>query len=134
MSLYSREASTEQSDGVIGLFSRLFPFLSRIPYDTLETIVRKLAHFAEFASLGVLSALALWEHTSARRRNSDFFPASPVLLLLCLFVASTDETLQFFVGRGSMVRDVFLDFSGAVTGFFLTAALRAVILFKKASK
>lgn len=133
MSIFSREASTEQSDGVIGLLGTLFPFLERLPAKLIEIIVRKLAHFAEFASLGVLSALALWDHTSARGRSADFFPASPVALMLCLLVASTDETIQLFADRGSMVSDIFLDFSGAVFGFFVLSVLRLIILFKKGS-
>lgn len=133
MSVYSRSASTVQSDGVIGFLGQLFPFIAKIDHDVIELIVRKLAHFSEFASLGALSALILWEHTD-RVRTDVFFALTAPVLMMCLAVASTDETIQLFTGRGSMVADVILDFSGAVFGFFAIAAVRAFVFMKKHSK
>ena len=51
-----------------------------------------------------------------------FFPIS-----CTLFTAVTDEFIQSFTGRGSSVRDVMLDFSGALTGILLTVFLSAII-------
>lgn len=78
-------------------------------------LIRKLAHFSEFAILGFLVS---W-NGKLRQVKSMSFP-----ILLGLLAAMTDETIQRFVpGRGSMVTDVWIDFSGILVGsaiiFFL---------------
>lgn len=73
----------------------------------VEHHIRKLAHFCEFALLGLLlchsfSALGVSNRT-----------ATGYILFLALFAAVLDEYIQSFSsGRGSMVKDVLLDFSG----------------------
>ncbi len=132
MSLFSREASSGQSMGIVGRLFEIFPSLRRFSAEVLEVIIRKLAHFCEFASLGALSAFAVWEHTS--RHGDAFFGFAFPVLLSCLAVASTDETIQLFFDRGCRIRDVMLDFSGAVFGFFAVSLLRAIILFIRSKK
>ena len=44
----------------------------------------------------------------------------PLIGMLC---AVTDETIQIFSGRGSLVSDVWIDTAGFSTGFFLTVLL-----------
>lgn len=75
-----------------------------------EHLVRKLAHFTEYTILGTF--LALW--LLAKR----VWKWSGVLLglLMGFTVASIDETIQIFIGRGPMVKDVLLDFSGVCFG------------------
>lgn len=73
-------------------------------------LIRKLAHFSEFACLGLLfSALcgASW------KLDRQCFLA---LLLFGLSAALIDETIQCFTGRGSMVSDVWLDLAGYLVG------------------
>lgn len=73
----------------------------------VEHHIRKMAHFCEFALLGLLlchsfSALGVSNRT-----------ATGYILFLALFAAVLDEYIQSFSpGRGSRVRDVLLDFSG----------------------
>lgn len=72
-----------------------------------EHHIRKLAHFLEFALLGLLLC----------RSFSAFcvknFTATGYILFLGLLAAVVDEYIQSFSpGRGSMVKDVLLDFSG----------------------
>ena len=73
----------------------------------VEHHIRKLAHFCEFALLGLLlchsfSALGVSNRT-----------ATGYIFFLALFAAVLDEYIQSFSpGRGSMVKDVLLDFSG----------------------
>ena len=40
-----------------------------------------------------------------------------------------DETIQIFSGRGSAIRDVWLDFSGAAAAILILAAIR--VLFSR---
>lgn len=71
---------------------KLFEQLEMIPQEQLEfchTILRKCAHFTEFAVLGVLSSLTL-RQTKVSRRGL-------IALGFCLSVAAMDETLQLFV-------------------------------------
>ena len=79
-----------------------------------DHLVRKLAHFTEFAVLGAL--LLLLTAAAFRVRLQS--------VVNCLFfltlAALTDETIQIFVpGRGPGIRDVCIDSCGAVAGMLL---------------
>ena len=71
-----------------------------------DRMVRKLAHLTEFAVLGAL--LLLLTAAAFRVRLQSVLNCQFFLLLAAL----TDETIQLFTGRGSQVRDVWLDFAG----------------------
>ena len=74
----------------------------------VEHTIRKLAHFLEFACLGLL-----WCKTFASFRVSNR-TSTGYILLLCLLTAVADEYIQLFSsGREGRVMDVLLDFSGA---------------------
>ena len=74
----------------------------------VEHTIRKLAHFLQFACLGLL-----WCKTFASFRVSNR-TSTGYILLLCLLTAVTDEYIQLFsLGREGKVMDVLLDFSGA---------------------
>lgn len=90
-------------------------------------IVRKLAHFCEFALEGFLLMLCLRVYTRHFVRHISW----PILG--GLLTALTDETLQlFFPGRSSQVTDVWIDFSGVLAGllvgFFLLVLIRVCVL------
>lgn len=74
-----------------------------------DRMVRKLAHLTEFAVLG---ALLLLLTAAFRVRLQSVLNCQFFLLLAAL----TDETIQLFTGRGSQVRDVWLDFAGGTAG------------------
>ncbi len=77
--------------------------------------LRKIAHFTEFAVLGLLLAQCL--------------PARPVHSLFgSLLCALSDETIQLFVrGRSGQVRDIWIDFAGAAAAIVLTELVRLII-------
>ena len=88
-----------------------------------EFLLRKAAHFSEYALLGVEFSLLLGlqrgqdgKNLQCGRNLLDF----PLIGMLC---AVTDETVQIFSGRGSLVSDVWIDTAGFTTGFFLTVLL-----------
>ena len=125
-SLLNREQSSDESAWVLQLVTpilELFVGKGRVT----EHLVRKLAHFAEFALLGF--ELLFW-FSGVREKRKD-------MLLLAmshgLFAALTDETIQLFSARGSQVQDVWLDFAGATTGA-LAALLITVLIRKKEIK
>ena len=79
--------------------------------ELLHLLIRKGAHFAEFACLGMLLA---W-HFGMADVNGAALGAFP--LLVGLLAACTDETIQIFVdGRGSSLIDVWVDTFGVLTG------------------
>jgi len=108
-SMDSREISASKSDTVKGW---LEPFLELIVGrgNVTEHLVRKLAHFVEYGFLGTLLGTWLLARKVWKWRNVG------LALFLGLTTASIDETIQIFTGRGPMVRDVLLDFSGVMTG------------------
>ena len=86
-----------------------------------EKILRKLAHFSEFACLGVLLCLLF------RTRGSR----SLTTPLLCgILAAMVDETIQLAVpGRSSAVIDVWIDTLGVASG--VAAALFVLRLIQR---
>lgn len=95
------------------------------PGNVTNHLVRKLAHFTEFAMLGGELALAAGTFWKAERADKDFgtgagAKASSAGAGAALLVAVLDEAIQFFSsGRAPMVSDVLLDFAGALTGLLL---------------
>ena len=114
-SLRSEQVSSAESAGALGLLGPLLEFFFGSGNVT-DHLVRKLAHFAEFGALGCELTLLVF----LRCRLS----VQAVLngLAAGLVAAVTDEALQLLSGRGSMVQDVLLDFSGVLAGM-------AVVLF-----
>ncbi|MGH7781149.1 MAG: VanZ family protein [Candidatus Binataceae bacterium] len=90
----------------------LVPGISPISLDVAHALVRKCAHFTEYAVLYWLLA-----HGPLARR--------PYLaLLICVAYAFLDEGHQIFVpGRTASLYDVALDSTGAVFSGFLTVAV-----------
>ena len=101
-----------ESGRLSGVVAQLVLQLARLTDITLtgnvEHTIRKLAHFLEFACLGLL-----WCKTFASFHVSNS-TSTGYILLLCLLTAVADEYIQLFSpGREGRVMDVLLDFSGA---------------------
>lgn len=117
-SLLPGGASTQMSDTVVDRFPEGFLGLD---LHALTVLVRKSAHFLEYALLGGLAAAAFW-------RSGQLRPAQAGNLLgPCLLWAVADEFLQTFVeGRTGLVRDVVLDFAGVLAGVLAVCLLRRI--------
>ena len=105
-----------------------------LPFDWLtDHIVRKTAHFCEYALLGLVGMQAFTPH-----REKFCGLALAVFCLVIVAIPSLDETIQLFIdGRTGQVSDVLLDCCGALFGIVLTLAGSALWrrhLVKKASK
>ena len=110
--LSSKDGSQSQnmSDSVRGILMKLFgPLLNSF-------IVRKFAHFFEYAVLGFLIGCALF---LSRRRFS------PITAVICSALYSiSDEIHQYFVpGRACRIFDVGVDTLGALTGTLILALI-----------
>ncbi|MCD7928482.1 MAG: VanZ family protein [Oscillospiraceae bacterium] len=118
-SMLSRAQSSQESAAVLAAVEPLLELVVG-PGNVTEHLVRKLAHFTEFALLGALSVSLL---TLLDRRRVRHLAAALTFGLAC---AAADETIQIFSDRGNQLSDVALDFSGCLTGalivFFLALA------------
>ena len=115
-SLVSGEDSGALSGGVLAFLGRLLPVLMT---ETGHTLLRKAAHFSEFALLGLLYG----------GRSALTCGKVPVHRMgFGLAVACIDETIQIFTpGRASSLTDVWID----TTGFALGIVVISVIHFYK---
>ena len=118
-SLLPGSVSGAISGWVKDILASIFSFGSEDP-EGGHGLLRKLAHFTEFACLGALFA---WLYFMLRK---------PVWLAsVCGFaVACMDETIQRFVpDRGPSFRDVMIDTSGALLGIGIL--LLGYLIYKK---
>ena len=112
-SVMPAELSKEESGGLLELLIGYFPWLT-------DHIIRKAAHFTEYAVLGCF----LFGATKGGTRSRSFPPLVGVLTALA------DETIQLFSdGRSGQVSDVWLDFAG----FLLLWGLLTLIFRRKKS-
>ncbi|NLX83359.1 MAG: VanZ family protein [Clostridiales bacterium] len=109
-SMMSRETSGNQSSWA----SDLLAFFTGLEWE--DWVIRKLAHFVEYALLGCFAGMALsqlvWQWTDALQ-----------LWLASFVIGFLDETIQLFSGRGPAIVDVWLDASGMLFGLGVTLLL-----------
>ncbi len=107
--------SSAQSSGIAELFRNIYHMIfrgSEISYDRAVHIVRKTAHFTEFAFQGALLSGFL----ICRFKGFNVI----YVLFSGLFTACCDEFIQLFSeGRSSEVKDIFIDFSGCIAAAVL---------------
>jgi len=117
--------SGEISDGFTAFLARLFGVESA----DFGHIVRKCAHFSEFAVLGLLLfTLLRWRGKSGR----DFF----LPLALCMMAFPLiDETIQLFTpDRGSSVTDIWIDMAGYAVGSFAAWLIHKILESRRKKK
>jgi VanZ family protein len=109
----SPEASSEQTSRIIGpLLHFFFPAISTESETLVHAVVRKCAHFTEYAVLAYLACRAFSASAAFFVKQRRFLFA----LILVVAIASLDEFNQSFEpSRTSSVWDVLLDvFGGTV--------------------
>jgi VanZ family protein len=106
--------SDKQSGLFVNLIKTLFPNLENASF--LVNLVRKTAHFLEYAVFGFLTARAFKNSGNSKKpENSPFYAVD-----FCLAYSITDELHQYFVpGRSMQLSDIFLDTLGATFGIFI---------------
>lgn len=106
--------SSRESGTVLNWLHQILDSMGLSALWLTEHIIRKCAHFGEYAILGVLLTKTL-EKTDFDRQSRLFFQ-----LFLTVFLPFVDETIQIFTpGRSAQVSDVWLDISGVIVGSFL---------------
>ncbi len=116
-SMLPPETSSTESDAVGDIIEEIIP--SDTPTGSyIQTNLRKIAHFVEFALLGLEVSLYLVFFV---KRKLFVLLSYPAALLTALF----DESIQMFSGRGPGIFDVWIDFFG----FFMFASIVYAIFF-----
>lgn len=130
MSSFGSDSSNAQSNQIIQVLHQVFPNLSNdhsfFGASNLTLIVRKTAHFTEYAILGLLFFL-VYRAYFVKLTNAKFSDTKLFLLALCssFLYACTDELHQLFVsGRSGQFTDVLIDTLGALFGCLLLLIIR----------
>lgn len=117
-SLMTAEASGAESASLLERLLAILPFLT-------HNLLRKLAHFSEYALLG--AHLAFVPLLFPLRTRVGY----PSALAIGLCIAALDEGIQLLVpGRAGLFTDVMIDFAGCVFGF----AFFVLVLFLYAKR
>ena len=124
MSSFGHTSSDAQSNLFVDFIAQNFPHVRHglennlISLSTLIFLVRKTAHFTEYAILGSLFFLNL---KSWQRPKSMTSMNILLSLIFSLLYACTDELHQIFVpGRSAQFRDILIDTLGASFGATIT--------------
>ena len=131
-SLKSSDDSSDQSSEITEAVKPIVDPSDKIPFNLFEHHIRKLAHFTEFCLLGFELFLLLSLFCDGYKGITLSKYISTVFLTLVF--ALTDETIQILSDRGSSVTDVWIDFSGALTGTLISLALLAFCRFISVKK
>ena len=130
-SLKDSTESAEQSSSVYELVNSV---TSLFGFTISHALVRNLAHLAEFALLGIFTALISaavfgYSHSSTKLQAAKkLIPAAA----LCIAISIVDELLQFSsVGRAPQISDALLDVLGAIIG--ISAVWASLIICKAIS-
>jgi VanZ family protein len=116
------EFSAANTSRIIGpLLHWLFPHLSQPDIAHIHFLVRKAAHFTEYAIFAFLAARALAASSRAGLRHGWFF----ISLLLVVTYALLDEYHQSFVAaRTASIYDSLIDMTGGLFALLLYALWR----------
>ena len=134
---FSNETA-DRSDRTSGIFTRVvidtaYPDFEELPepeqeevYNVIQHLVRKTAHFTEYALLGLLLRFCLQSWIGNKKRH-----LLPVSWMIGTLYAVTDELHQLLTdGRAGQWTDVVLDSFGVLTGAVIASVV--VVLGSKA--
>lgn len=120
----SGSASSHLSLTITEAVMKFLPQGWAVPLDTVHFVIRKLAHFSEYAALGMLITAA-WKFQRCAWMPS-WMPA------LFYSVPILDETIQRFTpGRSCELRDMLIDASGMLTGMLIMTGVLALIIRRR---
>lgn len=125
-SLLPREISSAFSRFIGSLLEGFCPGPSTPAEGEGQNVLRKIAHFAEFCSLGILLS---WLARMTCPKKWQFYG---IPFVLGAAAAAVDETIQIFVpGRGPQLRDVCIDTLGVLLGIGIMTVIAICIKRKR---
>ena len=102
-------------------YDRKTPEEQQVCYDNIQHLVRKTAHFLEYAVLGLLIRLCIESWFGSRKGMMGAAWAAGTVY------AGTDELHQLLIdGRSGQWSDVLLDSSGVITGVLVACVILRV--------
>ena len=105
------------------IVEKVLPVLDKESINTINFIIRKLAHFTEYFILTHLLYSLLKEYSKDKRKIII------ISIAICLLYAITDEIHQLYIpGRTAKLKDIMIDTTG---GIFYIALLKIKELIKK---
>lgn len=117
-SLLPREVSSAFSKMVGVFLNRFTPESLNVAEGEGQGILRKIARFTEFCTLGMLLSWLV------RMVGSKKWEYCLIPLIAGAFAATLDEIIQIFVpGRGPQLRDVGIDTLGVILGILLLSGI-----------
>lgn len=128
----SSSLSVEVTRKLMNVYYHLFSgnnnaaFVAPAVSNEAEAIVRKMAHFTEYMTVGILSfgIAVMW------MRKIKVGMAAVTLQVF--FSAVIDEIHQYFVpGRHASFRDVMIDTAGGIAGIFIIVCLNNIRKLRK---
>lgn len=137
MSAQTGDESASMSSPVADLVIKIFvpDYEDKTPVEqedikhTVELIIRKGAHFTEYAVLGFLVYLVVQMYVL--KAKARFM----IAWLLSTLYAASDEFHQSFVGgRGPQVKDVCIDSAGAFVGVLLSVVFLLILIRRANNK
>lgn len=127
-SMMTADVSAKESGLTLSFLMGFCDFLG-IPVSLSDFIVRKAAHFAEFALLGIFTVITFYSYF---KKAFKYILSE---LFICLAAAVTDETIQLFVpGRSGQITDVLVDFFGSLAGILIIFLVLLLIKSIKSKK
>lgn len=130
----SDDSSLTIADKILTVYETISeaPFLDEtreIKLDHINLIVRKMAHFIEYAVLAIAIAFHLWVW------KKDGMILFILTIGLSAGYATTDEFHQRYIsGRSGQIADILLDTAGAIAGFLLFLFILKVLNSRKRLK
>ena len=123
-SMASKEESAGVSEGVLAFVNGVLESVG-LPFAFEHSFVRKAAHVIEFMTLGASLFGFLILNKTVSRKNCIY------CAFLSSLVAMSDETIQYFFERGSMLLDVWLDSFSAYVGILIVFVIYHFISLRK---
>ena len=110
-SMMPASVSSAESNSFVMILRSFFQIFGVAP-EAVPGLVRKLAHYTEFSVIGAMLTSSAYSFDRIKP-----YRYLVQVLFVGLLTAVTDETIQLFVeGRAGMIVDVWIDFSGVLTG------------------
>lgn len=120
--------STDMSNPFVDGINRFLKSV-HIDFTVTDKMVRKTAHFAEYAALGLLLSITVYLYVS--KRKEAFLMALP----LGCAVSVCDEVIQLFPkGRSCEIKDMIIDCAGILTAMLVTQLIFFLIERHKGKK
>ena len=118
--------SQRLSDGLLYKILSSLGFEDEGEMEFYGKLIRKVAHFAEYAALG-LSLMLFFTELSGNTQEVLRLGAARGFAL-CAMYAVSDELHQYFIpGRSMQLSDVLLDWSGSLAAVFFLFVLKKYI-------